>query len=120
MTTSLALVSLLIAACGATTEPPTAPQATTPAPAGSCAPARPNFGGVATAADRALFAYNAGAPLSLEKVVESTSNGVEVSAISFDSPGGGSVTGLLFDPVTRSSLRPGIVLMHGMPGTARG
>jgi len=26
---------------------------------------------------------------------------------------------LLFDPVTRSSLRPGIVLMHGMPGTAR-
>ena len=27
---------------------------------------------------------------------------------------------MLFDPVTRSSLRPGIVLMHGMPGTARG
>jgi dienelactone hydrolase len=26
---------------------------------------------------------------------------------------------LLFDPVTRSSLRPGIVLMHGMPGNAR-
>jgi dienelactone hydrolase len=44
---------------------------------------------------------------------------VEVSAISFTSPAGGSVTGLLFDPVTRSSLRPGIVLMHGLPGTAR-
>jgi dienelactone hydrolase len=29
------------------------------------------------------------------------------------------VTGLLFDPVTRSGLRPGIVLMHGMPGNAR-
>jgi len=26
---------------------------------------------------------------------------------------------LLFDPITRSSLRPGIVLMHGMPGNAR-
>jgi dienelactone hydrolase len=26
---------------------------------------------------------------------------------------------VLLDPVTRSSLRPGIVLMHGMPGTAR-
>ena len=45
---------------------------------------------------------------------------MEVSTISFSSPDGGSVTGLLFDPVTRSSLRPGIVLMHGMPGTARG
>ena len=46
-------------------------------------------------------------------------SGIEVSAISFSSPAGGSVTGLLFDPVTRSSLRPGIVLMHGMPGNAR-
>jgi hypothetical protein len=41
--------------------------------------------------------------IALVKVVESTSNGVEVSAISFSSPDGGSVTGLLFDPVTRSS-----------------
>jgi dienelactone hydrolase len=48
------------------------------------------------------------------------SDGVETSAISFDSPGGGRVTGMMFDPVTRSSLRPGIVLMHGLPGTARG
>jgi dienelactone hydrolase len=121
MKPSLALVAVLIAACGSKTEPPTAPVTVTPTPAESCAaPARPDFGGVANAADRALFAYNASAPLDLEKVVESTSNGVEVSAISFSSPDGGSVTGLLFDPVTRSSLRPGIVLMHGMPGNARG
>ena len=44
---------------------------------------------------------------------------VEVSAISFSSPDGGSATGLLFDPVERSTLRPGIVLMHGAPGNAR-
>jgi dienelactone hydrolase len=44
---------------------------------------------------------------------------VEVSAISFDSPDGGRASGLMFDPVTRSGLRPGIVLMHGMPGNAR-
>jgi dienelactone hydrolase len=75
---------------------------------------------VATDADRSLFAYDVDAPLNLQKTVESTTNGVEVSAISFGSPAGGSVTGLLFDPVTRSSLRPGIVLMHGMPGNARG
>ena len=88
-------------------------------PPDSCTVARPSFGGPATAADRALFAYDANAPLNLKKTVESTNNGVEVSAISFDSPDGGSVTGLLFDPVTRTGLRPGIVLMHGAPGTAR-
>ena len=87
--------------------------------ADSCAVARPDFGGVATAADRDLFAYDVNAPLNLQEVVESTNNGVEVSGISFDSPDGGRVTGLLIDPVTRSSLRPGIVLMHGMPGNAR-
>jgi uncharacterized protein len=108
----MALATLFISACAASPgEPSTA--------ADSCAVARPDFGGVATAAELALFAYDADAPLNLQKAVESTSNGVEVSAISFGSPDGGSATGLLFDPVTRSSLRPGIVLMHGMPGTAR-
>ncbi|HEX2092930.1 MAG TPA: alpha/beta fold hydrolase [Longimicrobiaceae bacterium] len=74
---------------------------------------------MATAADRNLFAYDVNAPLNLQRTVESTDKGVELSAISFSSPGGGSVTGLLFDPVGRSGLRPGIVLMHGMPGNAR-
>jgi uncharacterized protein len=113
-----AWMALFCAACaGSTIEPSPAPL--TPPAAGSCAVARPDFG-VAAAAERDLFAYDAAAPLNLQKTVESTSNGVEVSAISFSSPAGGSATGLLFDPVTRSSLRPGIVLMHGMPGTARG
>lgn len=106
------LVALIICACSSpVTESSTASD--------SCAVTRPDFGGVATAADRELFAYDVTAPLNLQEAVESTKNGVEVSAISFGSPAGGSVTGLLFDPVTRSSLRPGIVLMHGMPGTAR-
>jgi dienelactone hydrolase len=85
----------------------------------SCAVARPDFGGAAREADRALFAYNANAPLNLQKTVESTNNGVEVSAISFASPDGGSVTGMMFDPVSRAGPRPGIVLMHGAPGNAR-
>jgi hypothetical protein len=58
------------------------------------------------------------APLDLQKTVQSTTSGVEVSAISFASPGGGSATGMMFDPVARSGPRPGIVLMHGMPGNA--
>jgi uncharacterized protein len=117
MKPGMALVALLISACAGSpaesfTQPPTAGD--------SCAVARPDFGSAATAADRSLFAYDVDAPLNLQKAVESTNNGVEVSTISFSSPDGGRATGLLFDPATRSSPRPGIVLMHGMPGTARG
>jgi dienelactone hydrolase len=114
---AIAIVGSVISACaGSSTEPIIPPPNLV---ADSCVVARPDFGAVATAADRDLFAYDVNAPLNLQKAVESTNNGVEVSDISFSSPDGGSAAGLLFDPVTRSSLRPGIVLMHGMPGTAR-
>ena len=112
-------LSIACIACGGPrADPNAAPTGPSPV-AESCPVARPDFGGAATAADRDLFAYPVDAPLQLQKAVESTNNGVEVSAISFSSADGGSVTGLLFDPVKRSSLRPGMVLMHGMPGTAR-
>jgi hypothetical protein len=103
------------ACAGSATEPLTR----LPIAGDSCAVQRPDFGSAATAADRNLFAYDISAPLNLQETVENTTDGVEVSRISFDSPDGGSVTGMLFDPVTRSSLRPGIVLMHGLPGSAR-
>jgi uncharacterized protein len=118
MRSRLALAALLATACAGFPAEPVIPPPVTSI-ADSCAIVRPDFGGSATAADRELFAYDASAPLNLQKMVESTTNGVEVSAVSFTSPAGGLVTGLLFDPVTRSSLRPGIVLMHGAPGTAR-
>jgi dienelactone hydrolase len=119
MKPTMALAALFISACaGSPAESSTALASPSPV-SDSCAIARPDFGAAATAADRALFAYDVDAPLNLEKTVESTNNGVEVSRISYDSPDGGRVTGMLFDPVTRSGLRPGIVLMHGMPGTAR-
>jgi hypothetical protein len=111
MKSAIALVALFASACsGSPAEPPVGGE--------SCTIARPAFG-VATAADRDLFAYDVAAPLNLEKTVEATTSGVEVSAISFDSPDGGSATGMLFDPIGRTGLRPGIVLMHGMPGNAR-
>ena len=84
----------------------------------SCGGARPDFG-VATAADRNLYSYDVNAPLNLQTTVESTINGVEVSSISFSSPDGGLVTGLLWDPITRSGPRPGMLLMHGHPSRAR-
>jgi dienelactone hydrolase len=112
MKAEIALATLFMSACaGSATEPPTEGD--------PCVVERPDFGGAATAADRNLFAYDVDAPLNLHKAVENTIDGVEASRISFDSPDGGSVTGMLFDPVTRSSLRPGIVLMHGLPGSAR-
>lgn len=119
MKPTIALAALLMFACAGSPAEPSAAANGQDLVADSCAVARPHFGGAATAADRALFTYDVNAPLNLQETVESTSNGVEVSTISFSSPDGGSVTGLLFHPVTRSSLRPGMVLMHGMPGTAR-
>ena len=108
----IAIIAVCLSACsGSSAGPDAVPD--------SCAVARPDFGAVASEADRDLFDYDVAAPLNLQMTVESMNNGVQVSAITFSSPDGGTVTGLLFDPVTRSSLRPGIVLMHGMPGNAR-
>ena len=115
MKAAIAALALFICACAGSPAEPTTPRPV----ADSCTVARPDFGAVATEGDRNLFAYDVNAPLNLQKTVESTKNGVEISAVSFNSPDGGFVTGLLFDPITRSSLRPGIVLMHGMPGNAR-
>ena len=87
--------------------------------ADSCTLARPDFGGAATQADLGVFAYDVNAPLNLQKTIESAAGSVEISAISYDSPAGGRVTGMLFIPLNRSSPRPGMVLMHGMPSNAR-
>jgi uncharacterized protein len=114
MRTAIVLAAVFVSACARSSDQ----SLTEPVPGDSCAIVRPDFG-VATAAERDLFAYDVDAPLNLEKTVESTDDGVEASAISYDSPDGGRVTGVMFDPVTRSSLRPGIVLMHGLPGNAR-
>lgn len=86
--------------------------------ADSCPGARPDFGGPATEEERKLFAYDINAPLNLQKTFKSTGNGVETSTITFSSPAGGVVTGLMWEPINRAGLRPGMVLLHGQPGTA--
>src|SRR5687768_9030989 len=95
----IVLLALAISACAGSA----AGEITRPigelSPADSCAIRRPDFGAAASAADRELFAYDVNAPLNLTKMLETTSNGVQVSTISFASPDGGAVTGLLFDPV---------------------
>lgn len=85
----------------------------------TCAVSRPDFGGPASDAERALFAYDTAAPLNLTKAVESRDNDVEVSVVSFSSPDGGRVSGLLFHPTSRAGLRPGVIILPGAGGTAR-
>lgn len=84
----------------------------------SCAVARPELGGPAAQADLSLFTYDANAPLNLQKTVESTTGGVEITAISYDSPAGGRVTGRMFAPINRAGALAGIILMHGAPGSS--
>ena len=119
MKPTIAVVALIGSACAGSTDRVTDPITQTPVGFDSCAVARPDLGGPATQADLALFAYDANTPLNLQKVVENTSGGVEFSGISYDSPAGGRVTGILVNPVNRSSLRPGIIVMHGNPGSSR-
>ena len=64
------------------------------------------------------FAYDRNAPLDLRDSLESTDNGLETHAISFASPKGGRVTGLLFVP-RGTERKAGLVVMHGAPGSAR-
>lgn len=64
------------------------------------------------------FAYDRNAPLELRDSLESVENGVETHAISYASPKGGRVTGLLHVP-RGGGRKAGIVNMHGAPGSAR-
>lgn len=64
------------------------------------------------------FAYDRAAPLNLRDSLESSADGMEVHAVSFDSPRGGRVTGLLYVPAG-AGRRAGIVNLHGAPGSAR-
>jgi dienelactone hydrolase len=116
---NIAFVALIVSGCAGSNGDVTPPITEPPFSVDSCAVARPDLGGSATQADLALFTYDATAPLNLQKVVESTAGGVEVSGISYDSPMGARVTGVLFVPLNRPSLRPAIILMHGSPGSSR-
>lgn len=92
----------------------------TPAPtyADPCPAARPAFP-AATDAERALFAYDATAPLNLQRTAQTTTAASTLSNVTYDSPDGGSVTGILVEPVGRQGLRPAMILLHPSGGTAK-
>jgi dienelactone hydrolase len=115
----ITFIALIVSACAGSAEKVIEPITEKPVAFDSCALARPDLGTAATQADLALFAYDVNAPLNLQTTVESTTGGVEFSGISYDSPAGGRVTGILVNPVGRTTPRPAIVLMHGAPGSSR-
>lgn len=118
MRPSFAFVALLAAAACTASETAIEPITQKPVVGDTCAVARPDIGGPATQADLSLFTYDATAPLNLQTSIEEASAAVEVSAISYDSPAGGRVTGRLFVPVNRAGPLAGIILMHGAPGSS--
>lgn len=65
-----------------------------------------------------VFGYDRTLPVEFESRVEGRQNGVETQVISYASPLGGRVTGLLFIPAEPGRFA-GIVLQHGMPSRAR-
>ena len=66
-----------------------------------------------------LFQYDGAAPLDAQDSLQRTERGAEVRSVSYASPAGGRVTGLLFVPASKRQARqPAVVLMHGMPGRA--
>jgi dienelactone hydrolase len=76
-----------------------------------CPASRPAFA-VAAEAERALFAYDASAPLNLRRTAQTTTTVLALGTVTYDSPAGGSVTGILAEPVGRPGLRPGMVILH--------
>jgi hypothetical protein len=66
------------------------------------------------------FGYDRHASLDLFDSTIAIQRGIEVHAITFASPAGGRATGFMFVPQRRAGGRiPGVVVQHGMPGSAR-
>lgn len=69
----------------------------------------------------ATFAYDATLPLNARDSLRERIDGIEVRNLSFDSPKGGRVTGLLYLPGDGGAgLHPGVIVAHGAPGNSTG
>lgn len=80
----------------------------------------PNDPDPSSAAPLALFGYDRSVPLDLQAVATASQNAAyQTYTVSYASPAGGRVTGVMVVPKSTGP-HPGIVLMHGLPGTAGG
>jgi len=67
-------------------------------------------------ATRALFSYDAAAPLDVDIAGTSEREGLRVIDLTYASPGGGRVPAYLYVP-NDAGPHAGVILMHGMPGS---
>lgn len=67
----------------------------------------------------AVFEYAASADLELDTVRQADQGTVRMYAVSYRSPGGDRVTGLMAVPAGGGP-KPAVVLLHGLPGNAQG
>ncbi|HBL31272.1 MAG TPA: hypothetical protein DD490_30970 [Acidobacteria bacterium] len=95
------LLAFIATACGADAAPSPAP-----APAASAQEVRQ------------LFAYDAQAPLDIQVVSTEKMEGYTLQQLTYASPLGGRVPALLLLPEGEGPF-PGVLVMHGAPGTAR-
>lgn len=71
------------------------------------------------AAPLSTFGYDATKPLNARDSLRERIDGIEVRTLSFDSPKGGRVTGLLYLPGTPGK-HPAMLVGHGAPGNSTG
>lgn len=73
---------------------------------------------VSTSPAQSPYSYNRSLPLDAQESAWQTREGIQIRAISYASPKGGRVTGLLYLPSTPAP-QPGVLLGHGAPGNSR-
>ena len=103
MRTPLLLVALVLAGCGGGSE------------AGG-----PELGGREKPLDErtvAVFAFDRGAPLAATEGETATGKGLVIKGISYASPGGGRVSGIVARRAKRGPKPAGVLFMHGAGGT---
>ena len=76
-------------------------------------------GGTTEPGATGIFGYDRSQPLNVTLTPSSSTAFATVHAITYASPGGGQVTGFIAVP-TAAGKHPGVVLLHGLPGTAGG
>ncbi|MGE0440094.1 MAG: alpha/beta hydrolase family protein [Gemmatimonadales bacterium] len=113
----MASLPRLAAAAGLATMLAVCGQSVDPAPCGAACDPGPEL---PPRAPISLFQYDRNAPLDFRQTpMTSPAAGVRVYAVSYLSPAGGRATGWLGVPEAAGP-HAGIVLMHGLPGTAEG
>jgi dienelactone hydrolase len=85
-------------------------------PLAACAPSAPS----SAQAPEHPFAYDRSLPLDVQREALPARDGLEVSRLTFASPGGGRASAWVAAPPLFEARHAALVLLHGLPGNAQG